>query len=195
MLANPALDPEETRGIDFGLQWRGERAALEVHLFGLRIDDYIERVDIAPDLRSFRNLTEGEITGAEAALTLRWRDAWTLELGGHYLDAEDDAGTPLASAVAPSLFAALHGSHGHWQTGLRLAYRFSESDVAPGEVSLDSARILDARLTRRWDSGFELAFWGRNLLDDTWRLSSDTLATDAPEFSAGVSLSWRQSVR
>lgn len=195
VLGNPGLDPEETLGLDLGVSWRGQRAQFEVHLFGMRIDDYIERVDINEELQTFLNLTEGEIIGAEALGSVELRDGWTLDLGGQVLEAEDDDGTPLADAIAPSAFAALRAEQGPWRGALRFEYRFSESDVAPGDTPLDSARLLRASLGRELGNGLRLELWGRNLLDDEYRLGSDSLATEAPERSIGITLAWRGSPR
>jgi iron complex outermembrane receptor protein len=191
VLGNPGLDPEETLGLDLGLQWQGDKAAFEAHLFGMRIDDYIERVNISDELRSFRNLTEGEITGAEFAANMRPLDTLRLEFGGHYIEAEDDDGSPLADAIAPSAFAALNYAREPWTARLRFEYRFSENDVAPGEQPLDDAQMLQCSLERTWSSGLSLRIWGRNLMDDAFTLSSDNLATEAPERSVGVTLAWR----
>ncbi|MDJ0877283.1 MAG: TonB-dependent receptor [Halieaceae bacterium] len=195
LLGNPALDPEDTLGVDLGLQWRGERAQFEIHAYGMRIDDYIERVDISEELQTFLNLTEGEIIGLEAAGSIVLRDGWNLDLGGHWLDAEDDDGNPLTDAVAPSAFAALRIAQGPWRAGLRYEYRFSENDVAPGEERLDSASMLRASLGRDLGRGLRLELWGRNLLDASFRLGSDRLATEAPERSLGITLAWQQAPR
>ena len=195
VLGNPDLDPEETLGVDIGIQWRGSRTTIEGHVFALRIDDYIERVDLNEELRSFRNLTEGELNGAELAARLDWSETWMVELGAHYLEAEDDDGTTLSDVVAPRAFATLRGDHGPWQSSLRFEHRFSEGDVAPGEVALDSANMLAFSLERRIGSGLQLRLWGRNLLDESWQLASDRLATEAPERSLGLTLSWREGVR
>ncbi len=192
---NPRLDPEDTLGLDLGLQWQGESGQFEVHLWGMRIDDYIERVDVSDQLQTFLNLTEGEIVGLEAAGSITLHDGWNLDLGGQLLEAEDDDGTALADAVAPSAFLALRGQQGAWAGALRFEYRFSENDVAPGEVGLDSASLLRASLSRDLGRGLRLELWGRNLLDDSFRLGSDRLATEAPERSLGITLAWQQSPR
>ncbi len=195
VLGNSRLDPEDTLGLDLGLQWRGERSQFEVHAWGMRIDDYIERVDVSDELQTFLNLTEGEIFGLEAAGSIALRDGWNLDLGGQVLEAEDNSGTPLADAVAPSAFIALRGQQGVWAGALRFEYRFSEEDVAPGEMAIDSASLLRASLSRELGHGLRLELWGRNLLDDSFRLGSDSLATEAPERSLGITLAWQQAPR
>ena len=192
VLGNPELDPEETLGVDLGLQWQGSLGTVEAHIYSLHIDDYIERVDLDNDTRSFQNLTEGEINGAEIAARLNIAEAWQLDLGGHYLDAEDDDGTPLSDIPAPTAYAALRYAGAAWRSDLRLDYRFSENDVAPGEQSLDEAALLQFSVERDFARGLRLRVWSRNLLDESYRLASDNRATEGPERSVGLTLSWRE---
>jgi len=191
VLGNPALDPEDTLGVDLGLRWSGQAVQLELHLYGMQIDDYIERVDISDDLRSFRNLTQGDIYGLEGAAEWALTPSLYLVLGAHYIKGEDSDGTTLANISPPRLSSGLRYERGNWRTSLDFDYRFSESDVAPGEVPVDSAGVLEASIAREFRNGLNLSLWGRNLLDASWRLSTDELATRAPERSIGVTLSWR----
>ncbi len=190
VLGNLALKPEETLGLDLGLRWHGEKTEFEFHAYGMKVDDYIERVDLSDDLRSFINLTEGKIVGVEAATQFSLGEAWRLSLGGHYVEGEDDNGTTLANIAPASLYSGLHYSRGLWQASLQYEYRFSESNVAPGELPVDSAGLLSASVARRWGNGVELRLWGRNLLDESWRLSTDDLATEGPERTLGITLAW-----
>ena len=68
---------------------------------------------------------------------------------------------------------------------------FSRSDVAAGELPLDSAALLAARLSWQFSSNLTLGLWGRNLLDEEYRISADDLSTEGVERSVGVELSWR----
>jgi iron complex outermembrane receptor protein len=194
VLGNPDLAPEETLGLDFGVSWIGARSALDLRAFATRIDDYIERVDIAPGVRGFRNLTEGDIEGIEALAEFTLSDPLTLRIGGHYIDSEDDDGNQLQNVAAPEIFAAVAATWADWRGQARFGYRFSENDVAPGESPVDSAHVLTASLSRDWHK-LELTVWGRNLLDHSYRLSSDELATAAPERSFGITLAWRERPR
>ena len=194
VLGNPELSPEETLGLELGLSWTGNRAALDLRGFATRIDDYIERVEISPGVRSFRNLGEGDIAGVEGIAEFTLSEPLTLRVGGHYIDSEDDDGNQLQNVAPPEIFAALTADLDRWRGQARFAYRFSENDVAPGESEVDSARVLGASLSREWRQ-FRLTLWGRNLLDHSYRLGSDELATDAPERSFGITLSWRDSPR
>jgi iron complex outermembrane receptor protein len=195
VLGNRKLEPEDTLGLDLGLRWHSEVADFEAHAYGMKIDDYIERVDLGPDLRSFVNLTEGEILGLEAAAQIKLNNAWSISLGGHYVEGEDDNGTTLANIAPATIFSGLDYRRGPWQARLQFDYRFSESDVAPGELPVDSANQLSASLVHRWPGGLQLSLWGRNLLDESWRLSTDDLATEGPERSVGITLAWSRPTR
>jgi iron complex outermembrane receptor protein len=191
VLGNPSLDPEDTLGVDLGLQWRGASVEWELRLYALEIDNYIERVDLSEELRSFRNVTQGDIHGLEGVARWSLGQGWSLSMGAHYISGEDRRGTPLANIAAPRASAALHYELGDWQAAVEFDYRFSESDVAPGELPADSAKILQASIGKSLSRGFRLRLWGRNLLDDSWRLTTDNLTTLGPERSVGIALIWQ----
>ena len=50
---NPALDPERSLNADLGLRWYGDRLFLAGYVFRNEIDDYIERVETAPEELTF----------------------------------------------------------------------------------------------------------------------------------------------
>lgn len=65
VIGNPDLDAESSRNLDLGLRWFGDQAFWNVQFFDLRIDAYIERIDMADGTRTFVNLTSGTIRGLE----------------------------------------------------------------------------------------------------------------------------------
>ncbi|MBI2379814.1 MAG: TonB-dependent receptor [Gammaproteobacteria bacterium] len=52
--------------MDLGLHWQGERASASAQFFVQDVEDYIERVRLAPEVCSYRNLGSGRIQGIEA---------------------------------------------------------------------------------------------------------------------------------
>jgi outer membrane receptor protein involved in Fe transport len=190
VLGNPDLDPEDTLSIDLGLHWQSADTSLELRAYAMQIDDYIERVELEEDLRSFQNLTEGEIAGIEGAWLLALGPNWNLNLGGHYMVGEDDDGNNLNDLAAPRVSAALDWQQQAWSGSIDYRYRFSSSNVGASELALDSADLLSANVSYQWPGGLKFSLWGRNLLDQDYRLSSDDLTTDAPRKSIGLRLSW-----
>ena len=190
VLGNPDLDPEKTLSADLGMRWQPQRSVLEWHIYAMQIDDYIERLNLAPELRTFANLREGEIIGAEAAWQFELNPQLDLRLDGQYLEGEDQSGTKLADIAPARISAGLDYHTADWNASLDYAHRFEHSRVAPSEHAVDSARLLSASVGRDWPQGWRVSLWGRNLLDETYRLSSDELSPLGTQRTLGITLSW-----
>lgn len=190
-IANPDLEPERSLGADLGLRFYGRRLYSAVHLFVNEIDDYIERVQVSPGVRSFENLTAGTLRGAEVDGFFQWSEALRFDGGGQWLEGEDDAdGSALADVPADRAHVGLRWRRGRWTVQTRLQHRFRKSDPGPGEVPLDSADLLSAGVTVRLLPGFDLMLSGENLLDETYLPAADMLVAPAPGRSLGVSVRW-----
>jgi iron complex outermembrane receptor protein len=189
---NPDLDPETALNLELGGSWQNDRTRVELHAFYTDIDDFIERVQVTDNLLSFRNMGSGEIVGAEALLEHRLGDHWRMVLSGHLQEGEDNRGDTLADLSPARLGGRLYYDGGRWQGQLAYDYRFSHDDVANTETPVDAAGLLSARLSYRLREGLSLQLWGRNLLDDSYRVSTDDLATEGEERTIGILLRWER---
>jgi iron complex outermembrane receptor protein len=191
VLGNPDLDREKVTSLDLGMIWQTNDLRLEVHGYYQDIDDFIERVPLTQDTLGFRNISEGEIYGADLAFQWQFSTQWSLHAGGQLIDSEDQHGASLQDVPADELSLGLHYQRAAWGGRVAYAYRFSSGDVAASELPFDSARLLTASL--RWQIGkaVSLGLWGRNLLDDEYRISSDDLGTEGEQRAFGIDLQWR----
>jgi len=191
VLGNPDLDRETATSLDVGFIWEWQSLDMELHGFYQDIDDFIERIEVTPETFSFRNINSGEIYGAEIVAQWQLTERWRLSTSGQYQDSEDAAGNQIQDVSANRATLGLRYQHTVWLGQLDYQYRFSRSDVAAGELPLDSAALLAARLSWQFSSNLTLGLWGRNLLDEEYRISADDLSTEGVERSVGVELSWR----
>ncbi len=188
---NPELDPERSLNLDLGLRWYGERLYLAGYLFRNEIDDYIERVETAPEELTFRNLTAGTISGLEVQGALALDARSSLSFGGHLLDGEDDAGGPLADIPADRFHLAAVQRLGRWQWQLRWEERRAKCDPAGGEQPIPAASLLSASLRLELGGALGLRLSGRNLLDESYFNSADDKVPPAPGRSLDIGISWR----
>lgn len=191
VVGNPDLKTEKALNFDLGTRWDHGGSELSLHAFYTRLDDLIERVEIAPDVLSFRNNREGEIYGAELSARQRIGDSWLLQAGATYQDSNDDDGDTLQDTAPNRLSAGLQYQGSSWDLDVQYEYRFSKSDVAATEIPVDSARLLSTRLEFHLQKQITIALWARNLLDDEYQISTDDLSTEGEERSVGVNLTWR----
>ena len=187
---NPGLDPERSLNLDLGLRWYGERLYLAGYLFRNEIDDYIERIESAPDELTFRNLTSGTIEGIELQGGLQLDGRTALSFGGHVLDGEDGAGEPLADIPADRLHLALEHERTRWSLRVRWEQRAARRNPGSGEKPIPGASLLSAGLRFAIAEGLELRLTGRNLLDEAYFSAADEKASPAPGRSLGVEMAW-----
>jgi outer membrane receptor protein involved in Fe transport len=192
VLGNPKLDAEHSLSLEIGINGKLAATQLELRSYYMSIDNFVTRVEVAPDTLSFKNTDEGNIVGIEFDLRQDLSQNSILRIGGHYLEGEDKSGATLQD-IAPNKFtAALDRQSLNWSGHLLYEYRFAKRDVAPTEQAVDSAQLLSAKLSWHIDSQTTLSLWGRNLLDDVYWVSTDSLSTRGEERAFGLHLSWRQ---
>ena len=192
VIGNPFLDPERGYTSEIGLRVATSRLFLDATIYRSEIRDYIERVDVAPGVRSFRNLTSGTIDGIELDGLYRLTSATQLTFGGHLIDGTNDQGGALADIPPAQLRGGARFSSQLWRADGQLRWRSSMGldDVGPGEAPIPEAWILDAAVARRLGDRLEARLWGSNLLDDLYWPSADDLAVPATGRSVGLSIAW-----
>ena len=191
VVGNPDLDPERSVSADLGARWYGERLFVAGYLYRTEIDEYIERVEIEPDLLTFVNLVSGRIEGLELFGSYAASRAVTLTFGGHLTRGESESGESLADIPADRVDLGGNGQHGAWGWRLRWEYRDAKDDPGPGEKSIPSAQLVSARLSYELRPGLTLDVNGRNLLDETYFNSADSKVPLAAGRSVGIGLTWR----
>ena len=190
VIANENLDPERSLTTDIGARFFGSRVFAAVYLYRTAIDDYIERIDIEPGVRTFVNLTSGTITGLELESFYQATDELQLQLTGQITDGEADDGSPLAESPADRFTLGGTYARGAFSGSLHWQHRFAKDDPGPGEVATESAEIVSASLQYIMSDGLALILFADNLLDETYLPTADDLAVPAAGRSVGVGIRW-----
>jgi iron complex outermembrane receptor protein len=191
VVGNPTLDPERSLNIDAGARWYGDKLFLSGYLFRNAIDDYVERIEVAPRELTFVNLTSGTIEGVELEGFLQLAEAWSVSFGGHSIRGRDDDDEPLADIPASSVFLGARWGRGKWSWDGRLEARQSKDDPGSGEQQIPSANLLSSSVSYEIQPGLRLALSGRNLLDEEYFNSADSDVPLSPTRSFGASLRWQ----
>lgn len=194
VIGNPDIESERSLNLDLGVRWQPGRGrhSLAGHVFRNRIEDYIERVELEPDLFSFENLTSGTIAGLELDishdLSKRWQLSWT----GHLI--EGRAGDePLADIPADRLELTLRRIQEHWRWEAGWEYRDGKTDPGPGEKTIPAAQLVSAGVTWTWRPNVSVSASASNLLDDEYFNSADEKVPLAPGRSLAIALTWGET--
>ena len=196
VVANPNLDPERSLSADLGLSWFGNSLFVAGHVFRNEIDDYIERIRLPSGARTFVNLTSGTLEGVEVEGSWQMADGWSLSLGAHSIDGEDDAGRALSDVPPDRIDLTLAASpraglaDGRLGFQVRAEARDGVDDPGSGEVAIDGAFLVEASATWELTEDLDVSLRGTNLTDETYLPTADDLAVPAPGRGVGLSLAW-----
>jgi len=189
-VGNPDLEAERSLNLDLGLRWYGEKVFLSGQVFRLEIDDYIERIRISPETRTFVNLSSGTIEGLEIEGFYELGERWLLSWNGHTMEGRDEAGEPLADVPPDRVELRLRYREDRWLSQLRYQVRAEKNDPGSGELAIPSAQLVSAALSYELSSDLRVTLRGENLLDEAYFNSADDQSVLSPGRSVGLSLQW-----
>lgn len=193
VFGNPALGSERALNTELGFAYKGSRLILRSAVFRNDIDDYIERIEFAPDMLTFVNLTSGKIDGVELSAVLRTGADWLISFGGHLLEGRASDGSPLADVPPHEIWSEARWRRGKFQAGARIAHRATKDDPGSGENRISSVELLS--LSGRYQVTPKWAFYAgvRNGFDKLYYRSADDKAPPASgrTFTAGLAWGFR----
>ena len=191
-LGNPDLKPEESASLDLGIEYKSDQWTAEYHYFRTDVDNFIERISIDEDTKSFSNLTNGELTGWQYRLSYAMSSQLKIELSGQEISGEDQQGNSLADIPPKRHTISVSYENGNWFARMSLAHRLDKSSTGDGEIAIEGADIANARLGYQISEQWNFDVYVENLLDEEFFNSADDLGTLAAGREFGVSFSYRQ---
>ena len=176
-IGNPDLKPEESRAIDFGIGYRVEQLRIQAHWFKTEIDDFIERISIADDTRTYDNVTAGDIDGWQYELTLFPQSELSFEVAGQIIDGTDSDNATLADIPPNRHRVSVSFHHQDWHSQLDFVRRMEKDDFGDGEIALDAANLVTLKAAYNLSAHWRLQLSIENLLDEEYFGSADDLST------------------
>ena len=187
---NPDLRAETARNLEFGLGWQTDNRQLQINAFHNSIDNYIERIDVDDDTRTYRNLHEGTIKGLELSFSQQLGEAFSYTVSGHHLNGEDEHGNPLGDIAPNKLRLQLNYTAQQWDAGFTINHRFDHHDVASGEKPINAVDTVKAHVNYLLSERWKLSLWADNLLDKEYRLTTDKKSGLSSERQFGINVTW-----
>ncbi|MCW8997791.1 MAG: TonB-dependent receptor, partial [Kangiellaceae bacterium] len=190
-IGNPDLKPEESRALDLSTRYQGDNLKIALHWFNTDVDNFIERISIDDDTRSFRNVTNGKLEGWQYEFDYSLSDSVSVSISGQGISGRDNNGNWLADIPAIRHALKVNYQTGKWTTQLSYLHRREKSQFGDGEIALDAADIIDAKVGYKLNQNWRLQFSVENLLDETYYNSADDLGTLAIGRNFGLSISYQ----
>ncbi len=190
VFGNPALGSERALNTELGFAYKGSRLILRSAVFRNDIDDYIERIEFAPDMLTFVNLTSGRIEGVELSAVVNTRSSWLVSFGGHLLEGRASDGTPLADVPPHEVWTEARWTRNRFRVNTRLAHRATKDDPGSGEQAIPSVELLSLSARYQATPKWGLYAGVRNALDEAYFRSADDKAPPATGRTFTVGLAW-----
>lgn len=190
-LGNANLDAETATNIELGFAYTTQKVNWQVNVFNNRIEDYIERINLDDETRSYQNLDSGTIKGIEMGFDFQVSDSFSYSLSGHSIEGEDQDGATLADISANKLQLGLNYDQENWQARMTVKHRFAQNNVVAGDQPLAAVDIVNMNVRYDLSEQWQLALWGNNLLDKEYVLTSDSKSALSAERQWGISISWQ----
>lgn len=190
-LGNANLDAETATNIELGFAYTTQKVNWQVNVFNNRIEDYIERINLDDETRSYQNLDSGTIKGIEMGFDFQVSDSFSYSLSGHSIEGEDQDGATLADISANKLQLGLNYDQENWQARMTVKHRFAQNNVVAGDQPLAAVDIVNMNVRYDLSEQWQLTLWGNNLLDKEYVLTSDSKSALSAERQWGISISWQ----
>ena len=191
---NPALEAENSKGLELGLRANLANAFLSAAIYRNRYDNFIETsfVGVRGPISLFqnRNIDEVEISGAEFNAQLVLNEQWQARAALAYSRGDNQTdSTPLDSVEPLTAVAGLRydAASGRWGGELLLTAVGEKDRVsAPDRVTADAYGVVDLIGYFEFSDAARLRFGVFNLFDETYArwinissLSADSQTTIA----------------
>ena len=191
VVGNADLTSETALSSEAGIRWNGERATAAAYVFRTRVRDFIERVELEPDVFTFVNLREGTIEGVELETHAQATRELRLTLAAAFMNGEDDSGEPLEDVPPQRVTLAADWTRGIFGLRVEGQWRGAKDDPGAGEKAIPSAALLSASVAFDLPHGLSLSLSGSNLLNETYFSSADAKVPFAPARGFAIGLAWR----
>jgi len=191
LVGNPALKPETIESVELRTDYHHD--ALRVGITGYYnwLDDYIERIALAPDIRSYANVDRANIWGYEAVVDWQMTPNLRHRFQYQYQRGEDNAGRWLADLNPPLWRYGLFWETPYLQFQADLMHRPSRDEAAAGELPLPSATWVDGSLRFTLSSSLALTLFANNVFNEEYTGSADDRAAYQPGRTLGIGVYWQ----
>ena len=158
---------------------------------GYKINNYIERIQLDENTRSFKNVRNGHIKGLELSIQSQLTAQLSARLSGHYLTGKANNKQPLSDIPANKIQLSLAYQETRWQAQLTLKHRFNKNTYAEGEQFLPNVNTMQAHFNYDLNESWQFSFWLNNAFNNQYLLSADKKSALSAERQIGFSIHWQ----
>jgi len=184
---NPDLEPETSDQFDLALRYTARRWRSAMYFYLYTIEDLIERFEDPnqEDFFFFRNRGEARIRGMELEVQADLPRRFALQIAASISEGESlEDRSPLDDIQPAAVAIQLRKELGErFFAQIRGAWNDAHDEPGPNEVAVDSYTVVDVAGGWRVAGNVGLELLVRNVLDETYALSTDARSPPAPGIS------------
>ncbi len=190
VVGNIDLKPEQSKNVLVSYSLDVEAFKLTINGFYNRIENYIERVEIANDRLTYRNETTGVIYGGEIELQGELSDNLSVNWMYQVAQGENEQGEPLADIAPDESRLVVQWLDDDWSLSAQYRYRRHFNQPASGEQQLAASHIVNIS-GRYWVSeDVHLSLSLNNVTDESYFSTTDDASTIMPGRHIGLAIEW-----
>ncbi len=186
-IGNANLLPETATNYSLSLSYQ----QISFSLFSNKIKDFIERVNLDEDTRSYKNVYHATINGAEFEFYQQLNNKLNFRINGDYTQGKTQNGDHLAGMSANKVQFIANYNEDNWSASLKVKHRFEKNGVAKGEQSLDTASVVSAHWLYELTDCCQLRFSADNLFNESYQMTTDKKSSLSSERQLTIQLSWQ----
>ncbi|SFD00225.1 TonB-dependent receptor domain-containing protein [Pseudoalteromonas denitrificans] len=189
-LGNRNLIPETSINYESKLSYQANTTSFDASLFKNNVKNYIERVQIGKNVRSYKNVRNAYIKGLEFRLSGDLYRNLTYQFLGHYLTSEDSKGNYLNDISANKIQIKLDYQTNSYRGVLSVKHRFKKNKIAFGEQVLKKITVINSKFIYDITENFQISLWLNNLLNKQYVLTADNKSALSEERQIGFGINW-----
>ncbi|ALU45546.1 TonB-dependent receptor [Pseudoalteromonas rubra] len=190
-IGNPQLNPETSQGFELTYRHDHKTVKTTLNLFHTRLDDYIERVKLESGDRTYLNLDQASISGAEILTKIDVNDALSYTLGYTHQKGKSDDGDHLSDIAPRKLSISGQYAWESFEFKPALTYQLAKHQPGSGEAELDKSLVVDLNLNWYLDESWTVRAGVLNLFNRLHRTTADEDAPFHAERTVKFDVSWQ----
>jgi iron complex outermembrane receptor protein len=186
-IGNANLRPETATNYKASLTYQ----QFSLSRFSNSIENFIERVNLDEDTRTYRNVYQATIKGFEFAFSHQLSDNLSVRFNGDHIKGKNENGEYLAGISANKLQFIANYHEDSWSAQLKIKHRFAKNKVARGEQVLDTASIVSAHWLYELTDEWQLTLSADNVFNESYQLTTDKKSSLSSERQFNIQFSWQ----
>lgn len=190
-IGNQNLKSEVALNKELSINYQLKQDNFKFAIFENKIENYIERVHLSDNVRTYQNVKTAKLKGMEFSFYQTIYKNLSYQMSGHFLKGEDDYGNALANITPNKLQMILNYQETGYRFNVSIKHRFNKTRIAKGEQILKNINVVNVKYIYDLDDNISLSVWVDNLFNEDYFITSDNKSVKSTQRQIGFGINWR----